>query len=495
MRNVTNKVLYRVILAIGYVLLFASYIYSIFYSMPANDDFAWAIEWWSTNRFVELFHRIGWNYMNSFGNSGIIAIAVQVLINPLYLFDNAGHSFGIFMIIVNIIIMLGILWGSRNIFKILFEIESDIVLDTLTFLVAVLVSTSYYYSDVYNWWSGTPGYSGMMMMSVITCASILKYYSSDSSRKAYITMIILGVISCTSMMYCVLVGGVYIMIACFIYRDNSETFVKKLVPFVCYVITGIIMVIAPGNYTRMNKEHKVDYNMGLFHSIKVTAWRVLNRGHATVQEKPWVWAVLLMMLIIGLYVGCQRKVSIINIILGVILTYVSAFSGVLLYVHGSNKTIDSEFTPRIYYVEDYIMFIGIAIAAVALGCWINQVAKIKIGNKVLLSGNILVLFILLLSVIPNEKYKSIIQIDMYHRVDLIRESWYYWDDILQLVENGNAEDDIVVSQKNVDWSPYSYYVGMDSTPVPVLSEDDRYGNCNQCASKYYGVRSIIVDLY
>lgn len=495
MRNVTNKALYRVILAIGYVMLFASYIYSIFYSMPANDDYAWAIEWWSTNRFVEMFHRIGWNYMNSFGNSGIIAIAVQVLINPLYLFDNAGHSIGIFMIIVNILIMLGILWGARNIFKILFGIESEIVLDTLAFLIAVLITTSYYYSDVYNWWSGTPGYSGMMMMSIITCASILKYYSTDNSNKAYITMIILGVISCTSMMYCVLVGGAYIMIVCFVYHENNETFRKKLLPFICYVITGIIMVIAPGNYTRMNKEHKIDYNMGLLHSITVSAWRVLHRGVTTILYKPWVWAVLLMLLVLGMYVGCKRKVRLINIILSLVLFFASAFSGVLLYVHGSNKTMDSEFTPRIYYVEDYIMFIGVAIAVFAVGCWINQVTSVKIGKKVLFSGNILILLILILSVVPNEKYKNIIQIDMYQRADLIRESWYYWDDILQLIESGNEEDDIVVSQKNVDWSPYSYYVGMDSTQVPMLSEDDKYGNCNQCASKYYGVKSIIVDLY
>ena len=180
-----KKIAFKILLTIGYILLCSSYVYSIYYSMPANDDFAWAIEWWSKNRMVEMFHRIAWNYTNSFGNSGIFAIAVQILFNPLYHFENTGHSFGISMIIVNVLILVGILLAVRSIFKYLFAISEDIVLDILTFLVACLLTTSYYYSDVYNWWSGTPGYSGMMMMLLITCASILKYQNT-LAKKHYI---------------------------------------------------------------------------------------------------------------------------------------------------------------------------------------------------------------------------------------------------------------------------------------------------------------------
>ena len=178
-----KETLYRWLLAFGYIAIFLPFIYSIFYSMPANDDFAWAIEWWSKNRIVETFHRIAWNYSNSFGNSGIFAIAIQILFNPLYLFDNAGHSFGICMIIANVLIFIGILWATRSVFEYLFKIEKVFILDILTLLVALLVTTSYYYSDVYNWWSGTPGYSGMMMMCMITCAAVLRYQDDISNNK------------------------------------------------------------------------------------------------------------------------------------------------------------------------------------------------------------------------------------------------------------------------------------------------------------------------
>ena len=75
----------RIILIIGLCALLAPFIYSVYYSMPANDDFAWAISWFSSNRIVESFCRVGWNYMNSFGNSGIFAILIQVLFH-LYVF-------------------------------------------------------------------------------------------------------------------------------------------------------------------------------------------------------------------------------------------------------------------------------------------------------------------------------------------------------------------------------------------------------------------------
>ena len=461
--------------------------------MPANDDFAWAIEWWSQNRIIEMFHRINWNYNNSFGNSGIFAIAVQILFNPLYLFDNVGHSFGICMIIANIIIMTGILWAVRTIFKYMFQIEKQLVLDVITFLVALLVTTSYYYSDVYNWWSGTPGYSGMMMMCMITCASILRYLADTSNKKRYICMIIVGMITCTSMMYCVAIGTFYLL---FVFIDgfkNGDSIKKKALPIILYIVSGVLMVIAPGNYTRMSNENSTGYSIA--DAVSVTAHRIIFRFTNTIQTKPWVIAIVFLIVLIGLYQKSEKKQSIIIIALGTICLFVSAFSGLLLYVYGSAKTIDSEFTPRVYYVEDYMMFIGFAVIAYGLGRFIGQFIKQEIALRYAIAAGVIIACFGGIKTYRGETYKQVIQYDIHEKALLIKVSWYFWDDILNEVIAAEDGADVVIDRENVDWCQYSYYVSLDDIPRETLDENAKYGNCNQCASKYYGVDSIIVNLY
>ncbi len=493
MKQLLNIKKYRVLLLIGYIFIFGSYLYSIYYSMPANDDFAWAIEWWSSNRLIETFHRIKWNYMNSFGNSGVFAIVVQILINPLYWFNNAGHSYGITMIIANAIIIIGILVSVREIFKYIFSINSNLVLDVLVFIIALLISTSYYYSDVYNWWSGTPGYSGMMMMTLITGAAILRYLNFPERKSNYILMIVVGMITCTSMMYCVAVGSFYVLFTFIVFLKNGDSFKKKIVPLAAYIFSGILMVIAPGNYARMSNEQSTGSR--IIPAMIVTAYRVITRLTTTVQTKPWVIVLMLLIFVIGICYGGKKQQNLLVIVLGAICTIISAYSGVLLYVYGSNKNFDSEFTPRVYYVEDYLVFIGMAVVGYALGAWVNQKLNLSLDKIKAFSLTSIIVVVLLISIAHNQNYRGIIQVDIFYKSQLIQESWVFWDEILQVIEESETGADLVIDRNNVDWCQYSYYVGLDDIPREKLSDESKYGNCNQCASKYYNVDSIIVNLY
>lgn len=483
---------YVFVLVVGYIALFAPFVYSIFYSMPANDDFAWAIDWWSDNRLIEALHRIKYNYMITYGNSGLVAIFIQVMLHPMHLFNNVGHSFGICMIVANVIIFTVLLTSVRRLFKYMFDVESEAVLDVVTFLVAALVTTTYYYSDVYNWWSGTPGYAGMMMMSVLTCSMITKYLYTRE-QKTYIAMIIFGLIACTSMMYDVVIGGFYVLAVFIIDKNKSDSLKKKALPLVLYIIMGVIQVIAPGNYTRMDVEDR--YSQGMVAAIIVTAKRILGRLITTIATKPWVLLLFFFILWIGYVVGCKKKVCILNVILGLIVTFVSSFIGVLLYVYGQDKRIDSEFTPRIYYVEDYLVFIGFAIAIFALGCWLKQISKINISTNVAaIFACIAGVAVIAVSLVSG-KYHEIIQVDIVAKADIIRDSYYLWDGIIDEVIAADDGADVVIERENVTWCQYSYYTSFDDIPRKTLTEEDKYGTCNQCASKYYGVDSILVYLY
>ena len=508
-----KKYWHRWVLVPCYVLVFASFVYSIYYSMPANDDFAWALDWWSNNRVVEMFHRIAYNYTKTWGNSGVFAIIVQLLFNPLYLFNNSGHSFGICMIIANTIIMVGILWSVRTIFKYLFKIEDVRTCDILTFIVAMLLTTSYYYSDVYNWWSGTPGYSGMMMMWLVTTAAILRFLAEQESKKRYTIMIIAGIITCTSMMYCVAVGAVYVLLVFVMDFKNKSQWKRKLIPLGLYILTGILMVTAPGIGQRMANEDSAKDDYGLGDAIYVTAHRIVDRFIMTVQTKPWVLVLIVLIFIIGIYAGSKRKLNIFVIAFGYACVMASAFSGMLLYVYGAAKQIDSEFTPRAYYVGDYMIFIGSAIAVYAFAAWLTQLGGKKAeaqansgqGQEVVASGKLrggvavaISLFVIIIGglyTLRSGSYNVIMQYDIYQKSALIKESWEFWDDILDEVIAAGPDADVVIDKENVDWCQYSYYVSLDEIPREPLGEDAKYGNCNQCASKYYGVRSIIVNLH
>ena len=306
-------------------------------------------------------------------------------------------------------------------------------------------------------------------------------------------MIILGMVTCTSMMYCVAVGSMYVTFSFIMRYKNGESIKRKVLPLVLYIIAGVLMAIAPGNYTRMSNENTSGYS--LFNAVIVTACRIWLRAKTTIQTKPWAVAILLIVLIVGIYVGSAKKQNIFVIAFGYLCVIVSAFSGLLLYVYGSAKQLDSEFTPRVYYVEDYMMFIGTAIVLFAMGAWIKQKLCVQIKDSITIGLVCLCIFAGCIFSIKGDSYQQIIQYDVYQKSALIKESWYFWNEILDEVVAAEDGADVVINRENVDWCQYSYYVSLDEIPRETLSEDAKYGNCNQCASKYYGVDSIIVNLY
>lgn len=487
-----KDILVKVSLIIGYIWLLRPYIYSVYYSMPANDDFALGINWWGHTIIGEAFIRAGWNYMHWFGQSGIFAVIIQVLFNPLYWFNDRGHSFGICMIFVFLFVLFGTLYSVRRLLKLISNTSDKIVLDVFTFLTALLLLTSYYYSDVYNWWSGVPGYSLMMMLNIINFGNIVKYEKTHE-KSDYIWMIVTGVITCTSLMNCVATGLFYILYV-FInkYRSNDKLF-KRVLPLCLYIISGILMVLAPGNYERKGGSSKPEY----LESIFVTLYRVKTRFMISWQTRPWIVLLVFLILLIGIYTKTDCKPKLYVILLGYVCTLVAAVGSVYPYVLGSNKTYESEFTPRVYFVEDYLVFIGFAILTFRLGQWIAIKFKLEINMYVLMSLSVIaILFNYIYCNMKQEEIGVLIPTDIMANAELIKESYDFWDDIIQeIVES--SEKDIEISRDNVDWCQYVYYTSLDDGASDwdwSGNEKIYYGGCNQCAAIFYGKDRIRVYL-
>ncbi|WP_099392343.1 hypothetical protein [Pseudobutyrivibrio ruminis] len=491
MRFNKSRIISFFVFFIGYALLFLPFVFSVYYTMPANDDYAWALKWWSDNRFIETFERVRWNYMNCYGNSGLLAIVIQVLINPLYLFDNAGHSMGIYMIVADVIIFSGIILSFRKIYQNLFEIEAGLQLNLITFFTTAILATTYYYNDVYNWWSGMPGYSFGMLLGLATIAKLTKYFNTKKT-KDYVAMIILGVLACTNMMFDVFVGATYVLLVFVFNKAKGDKLIKKVMPLVAFIISGVIQVIAPGNYGRMDRFDLERQGIGT--SIYITFFRVVQRFLLTLKGKPWTLLFFLIILSLGLYYGTKKNIRLVNIILGAFVTIFSAFGGVILYVFGQDKGIDTEFATRINFFSDYITFIGMAIVTFAIGCWIKQKFNVMLKKSVLLVAVTGITLGLGALTLLTGKYNEIIQINIIQRADVIRESYYFWNEIIDEVIAAEDGADVVIKRENVDWCPYSYYTSFDDSVLPALTEEEKYGTCNQCASLYYDVNSIVVIL-
>ena len=483
----------RLLFALGYLVLFMPFIYSVFYSMPANDDFALGINWWGGNIISEGLHRVAWNYMHWFGQSGVIAILIQVILNPLYWFNNVGHSFGICMVISFIIIVTGIICGIRRLAYYVFDIENDIVLDGFTYLITLLLFTSYYYNDVYNWWSGIPGYSFMMMLNIWCCGQIAKWVHSKN-KKDYIWMIILGIVTCTSLMNCVAVGLFYIL---FVFFDANGGYskIKKVIPFVFFVISGVITVAAPGNYNRMEFERYFGYDVQdpkYIFSALVTIKRVFARAILTVVYKPWIICIFLGILLLGIYCKPKIKLDIKRIVFAIVAVFISAIGAVYPYVLGSNKDYSSEFANRIYFVEDYLVFIGLAFVAFRIGQLIGCVVKIDFSKRVKVSI-VIVCFLLAIIITKINPYSTaFIPVDIVKQASLIKETYYFWDDILEEIKNSDSKD-VIIRRKDIAWCPYVYTCGMsDNTEKWPVGEGIYYSGSNQAASVLYGKDSIAI---
>ena len=131
------------------------------------------------------------------------------------------------------------------------------------------------------------------------------------------------------------------------------------------------------------------------------------------------------------------------------------------------------------------MFIGVSLTFFRLGQYVSNCVDIDKKNesnksKNYLLGAVVVTIVLgVLMTLRGGVYQTIVPVDIINKSDLIKESWYFWDDILEEVKTAAKTEgpsaDVVIERENVEWCPYVYYVSLDDIPREPLGEDARYG--------------------
>ncbi len=480
-----GRLLGRIVEISAYLFLFKEYIYSLYYAMPANDDFALALNWWGHGHLLETFFRIKWNFMNWSGQSGPVSVFFQVFFNPLYWFDNKGHSFGICIIIVNAIIFIGIIAAIQGILKYYFKIENQLVNSIIAFLMIAILTSGFYYNDVYNWWSGLIGYGFMFMLAIQAIKYECRYIAVGNNRD-YVCMILLGVLACTSVMCCVPVGIAYLLVIIGNFDYFKNNILRMTLPLGAYVLAGIIVVAAPGNHTRMVARDGGKIPIG--ESVQTCFELLWERLNEVYYDKKWMVMMLAIILITGLFI--EKKASFIRVLLGIIGFVLACVGTILPYVHGNAKTLDSEFAPRAMYMFDYILLLAVAFLILGLG---GCLAQIRIdGLAIGKIASVLIAAIFIMSSVSEYEKEDIIQYDLHEKRAIIHESYDRWGQIFEKFSSAKPDSDIFLVEPVITWCPYVYYPGVDSEICDPIVDGDGYANCNQSVAKYFGLSRVAV---
>ncbi len=469
----------------AYLIIFWQYIFSLYYAMPANDDFALTLNWWGHGHLLETFLRIKWNFMNWSGQSGPVSIFIQVLLNPLYWFDNKGHSFGICMIIANAVIFIGIINAIKGILRYYFKIENQLVNSLIAFLTIAILTSGFYYNDVYNWWSGLIGYGFMFMLAILAIKFECKYICGGNNRD-YAFMILLGMLACTSIMCCVPVGIAYLLVIIGNFDHFKKNILKMTIPVATYVMAGIIVAAAPGNHARMVARD--GGQVPIIKSVQVCFELLWDRLNVIFYDKKWMVIMFALLFVLGIFM--QKKASFIRVLLGIIGFVLSCVGTILPYVYGNAKTLDSEFAPRAMYMFDYILLLALAFLIVALGgCFAKiQIKDMAVGKI----ASVVIAITFIAFSIPEYNKEEIIQYDIHKKREIICESYDRWGQIFEQFMSAEPDSDVFLVEPAITWCPYVYYPGIDEEICDPIREGDGYANCNQSAAKYYGLSRVAV---
>ena len=202
-----------------------------------------------------------------------------------------------------------------------------------------------------------------------------------------------------------------------------------------------------------------------------------------------------MILLIGVFTKKSKQIRLWQVLLGYMISALASFGAVYPYVLGSNSSADSELAYRVYFMQDYMLYIGMAIATFLLGIWMGSwIDKLLVARIVkICSGAVCLLLLAWCIICPTKTY--FVPTEIIQNVDNIQAAYYLWDGILEEIEQ-SPEEDVVVTRTDVEWCRYVYPCGMsadDGNDWPT-GDGVYYCGCNQGVARLYGKNTVHVIL-
>ncbi|SCZ78626.1 hypothetical protein [Pseudobutyrivibrio xylanivorans] len=474
----------RILMIIGYTFLILPIVFSMFFSVPASDDFIYGSFVSSDNVFINALAYIKHTYTQ--GSCRWLVFFLQKCINPLNPHVHLGHKYGLSVIIVFTIAISIIIYSVRFIVGVFVEdIKSK---SLISFVIMALLLSTYYYSEVYNWYTGATAYAIPFSLMMLTFVYMIKYFRYGHNKKDYIMLFVAGILPITNEFFCVPMGIVYLY---FLLNDveaknDKNRKIKNLWPLVFYIIMGSTVVFTPGNMARRGRNE-----------ITAPMWRLAIQPiiNTVIRVKDIItthpFAVILFVILF--YLGVKNKgEKIHNIKLFICLFGIGIIGAILPYSLGVGKT-DTYMDVRLYYVLDYLLLLSMSLTILMMGQNFAHRHDIVIDKRTSLRWGIIIGLFSYLMLVPQHEYLKITQVDILKKSGLIRESYALWDGILSEIENSDEADVVITRDRAVEWSPYFLYVGLEPGEVYDQSFDAITPVDEIMINVYYKKNTIILN--
>lgn len=470
-------------LLIGYILMSIPMCFSMFYSVPLGDDFAFGANTVSNNIIINAAGYVAWNWMNWSGRW--LTFFIQKLTCPLNLHIHLGHIYGSIMILLFIVFTGILVYALVNI--LMFVLDGNKKYSKIAaFLIVAVLYTTNYYSEVFNWYIGSTAYALPMVLMLLTFVYIIKYYNLND-KKYYKGMIIAGIYPAANEMFDVPLGIFYLYVlvrSC--KKKNEKIFtVKNMIPLAVYVVLGMSNVFAPGNRGRQGY-YQVESS--LVKGVIITILDIVVRLQDVIVDHPLAVILFLILILIGVLSNATNKKE--EGFISLILTMAIAVFGCLFpYVYARAFT-STYIDVRMEYVVEYLALMSICVICLKFGRWISYKCELNLTAANKLAVTVALVMFAYVSLIQNYAYLKVTQVDIIRNKGLITESYALWDGVLTEIEN-SPDDNVVIHRENeLNWSPYFLYTGLTNGDVFDVSPDTIYDKEWIMPNVYYGKKSI-----
>lgn len=416
------------------IAVIVPYAYTILYAVPSTDDF-----WMAAGVDKENMLQSAINTANSFwmnwGGMWLYEF-LRVFLNPLARFGATSSLLGVELVI----------WFLNT------EV----------------------WTEVFYWFVGS-AYMWAMTFVLLTVALEMVYFNKPSIWNGTVLSVI-GAIAASFYSQAVFPCMIFLLFITKDFFDNKKINLKKIVPFLFFLLGAISSLVAPGNFQR--KGASGEAGLGLLTALKDTFVIWLGNLFDLVKN-PLAVIMAVFFVLLGMVAMREKKEKYRYPAVPFVLTLMCLFVAYFPFALGYGN---STYLPnRAKFAFNLFAVLSFSASFMYLGGWLKYEKKMKFAKKELTYGVAGLAVFAYVCLIPTQYYQELPYaqtVAQTHQVKVANDEWRY---LLNAIEASEEE--------NVEFERSTIY-----TPIikaPGITSDSKH-SINQNIADFYGKESVCV---
>ncbi|CBK75320.1 hypothetical protein CIY_27490 [Butyrivibrio fibrisolvens 16/4] len=270
--------------------------------------------------------------------------------------------------------------------------------------------------------------------------------------------------------------------------SDKKKVINRVVPLLIYIVCGITVVFAPGNFVRQGG---YDVNPSIPAAVKQIIIDIIVRLKDIAFHHPLAIAIFFILVFVGIKAGTGVNRN--NILVTIFLTVLCIFGTLFPYVYGRAMTT-TYLDVRMQYLLDYELLIGICIGCLQIGMILAARNIENLSRPLKISVTVAVLAIVGVLSLHGKTYQKIVPIDIVRNSGLIKESYAFWNGIILEIESSPKDEVIITRDEEPSWTPYFLYSGLPDGYLFEVKPEAVYSSESIMPNVYYQKKSILYRL-